>query len=296
MSRSVALWMVVVAGCARTEAAPSDDQAVAERARAALAPFKGSLKQALTAALAVSPESAIEVCANRAPELARAASHDGIVVGRSALKLRNSENAARPWLRPVLAELAAAPSGSDSHRMVTIEGNRRGYAEAIWTAPLCLTCHGESVAPAVDGKLRERYPGDQARGFKAGQFRGVFWVELDATAHARLAPAPRTVTLDEAEARLGEPGVHFYDVNPREMYADQHLPGATWIAYDEVTAAALPPDRDAPLVFYCAIDQCSASHESATRAIELGYHNVFVMPRGILGWKRAGKPTERGFN
>ena len=30
-----------------------------------------------------------------------------------------------------------------------------------------------------------------------------------------------------------------------------------------------------------------------TSAIKLGYRNVFVMPQGILGWKKAGKPIEK---
>lgn len=35
-----------------------------------------------------------------------------------------------------------------------------------------------------------------------------------------------------------------------------------------------------------------ASHEGAGSALKLGYHNVFVMPDGILGWTKAGKPIE----
>jgi len=36
-----------------------------------------------------------------------------------------------------------------------------------------------------------------------------------------------------------------------------------------------------------------ASHEAARRAVELGYQNVYVMPDGIEGWAKAGKPVER---
>ena len=28
-------------------------------------------------------------------------------------------------------------------------------------------------------------------------------------------------------------------------------------------------------------------------ALKLGYKNVFVMPAGIQGWKKAGKPVEK---
>ena len=108
--------------------------------------------------------------------------------------------------------------------------------------------------------------------------------------------APRVLTLDEVQAKLGQPGVYVYDANPRELYEQKHVPGARWIQWDHVTARDLPPSRDATLVFYCALEQCSASHESAVAALSLGYPNVYVMPQGILGWKKAGKPVESGFS
>lgn len=37
-----------------------------------------------------------------------------------------------------------------------------------------------------------------------------------------------------------------------------------------------------------------ACHEAARAAVALGYKNVFVMPDGIQGWTKAGKPVEKG--
>ncbi len=37
-----------------------------------------------------------------------------------------------------------------------------------------------------------------------------------------------------------------------------------------------------------------ASHEAARAAARLGYRNVYVMPAGISGWQKAGKPVEKG--
>ena len=37
-----------------------------------------------------------------------------------------------------------------------------------------------------------------------------------------------------------------------------------------------------------------ACHEGAGSAVKLGYKNVFVMPDGIAGWKRAQRPVETG--
>ncbi len=47
----------------------------------------------------------------------------------------------------------------------------------IITQPLCLVCHGETIAPAVREALVEHYPQDQAMGFKAGDLRDAFSVE-----------------------------------------------------------------------------------------------------------------------
>lgn len=178
----IALVVVVVAlsTACRRDAPPralDDAQAIAA-ARAALAPFRAALKQALEGAMAESPETAIEVCATRAAQLATEHSRSGAVVGRSSARLRNPANAPRPWLVPVIERLSQRPPGPDASELVTLDGGGRGYAEAIAVAPMCLTCHGTRLAPSIAAKLEARYPRDAARGYQAGDFRGVFWVEL----------------------------------------------------------------------------------------------------------------------
>ncbi len=105
------------------------------------------------------------------------------------------------------------------------------------------------------------------------------------------APQP-ALSLDEVEARLGTPGVYVFDANPRDMYDRAHVPGAKWVDFDKVSATDLPSDKQASLIFYCANEWCTASHESAKLASALGYAKVYLMPRGIIGWKKAGKRVE----
>ncbi len=183
-----ALVVVVVvvalptAACRRdVPARVTDDAQAIAAARAALAPFRAALKQALEGAMAESPEAAIEVCATRAPQLAAEHSRPGARVGRSSARLRNQANAPRPWLVPVIERLSRRPPGPDTNELVTLDSGRRGYAEAIAIAPMCLTCHGAALTPSITAKLDTRYPLDAARGYQAGEFRGVFWVELDPT-------------------------------------------------------------------------------------------------------------------
>jgi len=166
-----------LSSCAKDKPRPDED-AIAARAQAALMPYKSALKGELTAALAKGPDAAIDVCATRAPALAMEHSKDGVRVGRSSSKLRNPANAPATWLVPVLDELAKMPSGSTQHRVVSLPDGRWGYAEPIWVQAPCLTCHGETLTPSIDAKLRERYPADGARGFRAGDFRGVFFAEI----------------------------------------------------------------------------------------------------------------------
>jgi len=46
--------------------------------------------------------------------------------------------------------------------------------QAIGTAEACLGCHGEKIKPELLSLLDQRYPQDQARGFREGDLRGAF--------------------------------------------------------------------------------------------------------------------------
>ena len=35
-------------------------------------------------------------------------------------------------------------------------------------------------------------------------------------------------------------------------------------------------------------------HQAARRAAELGYQKLYIMPAGIVGWIKAGKPVVTG--
>ena len=61
--------------------------------------------------------------------------------------------------------------------MSDAEGQPRfQYMSAIPTQGMCLKCHGTSIDPKVQAKLKELYPRDQATGFSEGELRGAFVV------------------------------------------------------------------------------------------------------------------------
>ncbi len=159
--------------------ATSPNEIVAQ-AQAHLAPAKAALKEALTQAVAKSPVHAIDVCSIHAPEIAKAHSKGGVLLGRSALKLRNQKNKAPTWAEKAMHELSAMKnSDANTHRSISISDTRAGYVEAIWVQPMCLTCHGENISQPVADAISSKYPNDEAINFKAGDFRGIFWVEFD---------------------------------------------------------------------------------------------------------------------
>ena len=159
-------------------------------AKALLAELKPAFKATLMGAMkAHGPLGAIDACATEAPNVPSTLKHlkeaeergFSLKAGRASHKLRNAKlNTSPAWLTQALQSASqstqarpVAPSLTPIKR-ATGELEGYGYAEPIYTLPPCLTCHGETLAPALAEKLKERYPHDQATGFKLGDFRGFF--------------------------------------------------------------------------------------------------------------------------
>jgi len=160
------------------EPAPSEGRRP-EAAAAAVARLQAQLGAALRETLAESPEAAIEVCQVEAPALAADVARPGLAIGRTSHRLRNPANAPEPWMLPFLKEFRAGPPQPGAWRTTDLGPRGTGYVEPIYLQPLCATCHGENVAPALLEKIREHYPEDEATGFRVGELRGLFWVVLE---------------------------------------------------------------------------------------------------------------------
>jgi len=165
---------IVVAMCAACERPTVDYKA---EGAALLMPFKTDLKAALVKGMEAGPVEAISACRIEAPQISSKLSVDGVVMGRSSHKLRNSGNASPVWLEPILRGYADGSSDLAPVDVSTGDG-RVGYVEPIIMQPMCLACHGEELQADVAARISENYPEDRATGFKAGDFRGVFWVEF----------------------------------------------------------------------------------------------------------------------
>lgn len=175
----VAAALVLVLLACTSETA-QEQRAEIARGAELLAPFKQDLKQALVAGMQQGPVHAISVCRDQAPAIAESFSTLGVRMGRTSHRLRSPDNAAPEWVETVLQTYL----GEDSNRaprLVPLPNDRQGYVEPIAVQPLCLACHGKSLAPDVAAHINEAYPKDEATGFEVGDLRGVFWVEYPRT-------------------------------------------------------------------------------------------------------------------
>jgi len=180
---TAAAAMLAAAGALAQDAEP----AWVGQARPGAGELGGQLKRALQAAMReAGPVQGIEVCKLQAPAIAGEVSGRGVSVGRTALKVRNPDNAPDAWEARVLEQFERRLAGGETpERIETFavrhdDGRRWGHwMRAIPTEPLCIACHGSNLDPAVTEALDRAYPEDQARGFSPGDLRGAFSVEVE---------------------------------------------------------------------------------------------------------------------
>lgn len=144
--------------------------------------YGGSLQKALQGAVqAGGPVKAIEVCSQKAPEVAAELSKNGWTIGRTSQRIRNAASLPDSYEQTALANfLVRLSDGEKPDTLVkaefVTEGGRKMFRmiKAIPVNDLCLNCHGTDLKPEVKDALAKAYPADIATGFKAGDIRGVF--------------------------------------------------------------------------------------------------------------------------
>ena len=147
-----------------------------ERALAARDALVAKLSGRLTKVmLGEGPAAAIRVCSQEASELASEVSREyGLSIGRTALRLRNPDNAAPEWAVPLMKPSLMEP------QFVDLPNEHLGALLPIQLQPKCLGCHGPAnqIAKEVQLQIENLYPLDQAMGFQEGDLRGWFWVDV----------------------------------------------------------------------------------------------------------------------
>ncbi len=109
---------------------------------------------------------------------------EGIHVRRTALKIRNPKNKPDASDLKVLKKMEEESKEGTLKKkpvVVQVDGVNRVYVP-LFVEKGCLKCHGavDRIDPKVRELLAEKYPHDQAVGFKEGDLRGVIVAEIPA--------------------------------------------------------------------------------------------------------------------
>ncbi len=179
--------LALAIACALPALAAEEDALLTE-ARSVAAAMPPKLLEVLTEEIAKGgPESAIGVCREKAPAMAKAASEkSGWAIRRVSLKNRNPKAVPDAWEKTVLEDfdrrVAAGEKPAAIEKGETVaDGDRKTYRymKALPTQELCVQCHGtvDNIPPGVQARLRELYPDDKATGYSVGAIRGAITIK-----------------------------------------------------------------------------------------------------------------------
>lgn len=132
------------------------------------------------------PESAIAVCSEKAPQMAKAASEQtGWAIRRVSLRNRNPKATPDAWERSALEEFDRRTAAGENTATlekaeIVASGDKKEYRymKALPVQQICLACHGaaQTLKPEVTAQLKKFYPDDKGVGYEAGQIRGAMTI------------------------------------------------------------------------------------------------------------------------
>lgn len=161
----------------------NDIEQYVNESRSLVKEFSQSLKRELQRGMkAGGPAYAIGVCNVNAPMIStELGNKNDWQVGRTSLRIRNPGNSPDDWERHILETFeerllsGEQPTDIEYYEVVQQNGDQVfRYMKAIPTAELCVSCHGNALDESVKERLRDLYPMDHARGYRAGDIRGAF--------------------------------------------------------------------------------------------------------------------------
>lgn len=181
---SYGLFCMLAYGSSYAEDSIQKDGRVS-RAEKAIADFQGALKtELMTAMTKGGPEAAVNICNEKAPQIALTLSDKhNLELRRTSLRLRNPGNKPSAEEKEALEDFERRKNQGESISALkavlqTNEGLR--YMKAIPMQGMCAACHGSKIEPKLYQKIKTYYPDDNATGYEDGDIRGAFSVLLQA--------------------------------------------------------------------------------------------------------------------
>jgi rhodanese-related sulfurtransferase len=104
-----------------------------------------------------------------------------------------------------------------------------------------------------------------------------------------------SITPEDLNALLASnKNVAVFDVRfPLDLLSDSKvIPGATWIAPEDVIANPMLIPRDRDSIVYCTCPSEETSRVVLRRALALGFERIRFLREGLEGWKSRGFPVE----
>ena len=130
--------------------------------------------------------SAVTVCNEKAPQMAKTASEQtGWKIRRVSLRNRNPKAVPDAWEQAALEDFdqrtAAGEKPVTLEKFGVVEANgvkEYRYMKALPVIDVCTACHGaaEKISPEVAERLHSLYPADKATGYAVGQIRGAITI------------------------------------------------------------------------------------------------------------------------
>lgn len=187
MRLSISLFVIFLAGFNTLHASEvnvPDEKMLVQEARVLIKGYAGQLKSALVQSMKIDgAAAAIDVCARLSPEIAFALGEGSPwTIGRTSLKARNSASEPDEWEHSIMETFLQRQKNGEKlaaidHYEMTEKNTVFRYMKAIPTGNLCLTCHGDNVAPDIKKRIADYYPDDMATGFKVDDMRGAFTLQ-----------------------------------------------------------------------------------------------------------------------
>lgn len=158
------------------------DSLLISAANQAISQYSSQLLTSLKVALDDGgPLNAVNVCNVVAPDIQTAHVRDGWFLERVTAKPRNRNNQADSAQLAILAQFESpnAPAFVSQWDNAVKREKFRFY-RPIRTNELCGGCHGDpsSFVAGLSEELRKLYPEDKAIGYKNGELRGMFAIEV----------------------------------------------------------------------------------------------------------------------
>ena len=154
-----------------------------EKAEEAIMVFQKALKGELMGAMQKGgPKAAVEICNEKAPQIAeKVGLEENVTISRTSLKVRNPDNLPSEWEKEILEDFEKRKSGGEALNAMSAyeyDGDVFAYMKPIPMMGMCAACHGTNVSKPLYEHISKFYPNDKAIGFKPGDIRGAFVVQV----------------------------------------------------------------------------------------------------------------------